>query len=83
MEALVVVAIIAITAALAAPAMSRAYADRRANEATHGLVRLTARARSTALTYGRAVVLSYAETTTLEIYGRRFEHTDENQLVRA
>jgi hypothetical protein len=27
--------------------------------------------------------ISYAETTTLEIYGRRFEHTDENELRRA
>ncbi len=26
--------------------------------------------------------LSYAETTRLEIYGRHFEHTDENELVR-
>lgn len=25
-------------------------------------------------------ILSYAETTSLEIYGRSFEHTDENQL---
>ena len=25
-------------------------------------------------------VLSYSETTSLEIYGRSFEHTDENQL---
>jgi tRNA nucleotidyltransferase (CCA-adding enzyme) len=27
--------------------------------------------------------LAYAETTSLEIYGRRFEHTDENVLVRS
>jgi hypothetical protein len=27
--------------------------------------------------------LSYTEATTLEIYGRRFEHTDVNELVRA
>jgi len=27
--------------------------------------------------------LSYAETTTLEIYGRTFAHTDENELTRA
>jgi hypothetical protein len=26
--------------------------------------------------------LSYAETTSLEIYGRAFEHTDENELTR-
>ena len=27
--------------------------------------------------------LSYAETTSLEIYGRRFEHTDRSELVRS
>ena len=27
--------------------------------------------------------LSYSETTTLDIYGRIFEHTDKNELVRA
>ena len=27
--------------------------------------------------------LSYHETTSLEIYGRKFEHTDENELVRS
>ncbi len=27
--------------------------------------------------------LSYAETTSLEIYGRKFEHTDENELTRS
>ena len=27
--------------------------------------------------------LSYAETTSLEIYGRSFEHTDENELARS
>ncbi len=27
--------------------------------------------------------LSYFETTSLEIYGRAFEHTDENELTRA
>ena len=26
--------------------------------------------------------LSYSETTVLEIYNRRFEHTDENTLIR-
>jgi len=26
--------------------------------------------------------LKYAETTSLEIYGRSFEHTDENELTR-
>ena len=27
-------------------------------------------------------ILSYSETTSLEIYGRPFEHADENQLSR-
>jgi hypothetical protein len=27
-------------------------------------------------------VLSYSETTTLEIYGKCFEHTDQNELIR-
>ena len=27
--------------------------------------------------------LKYAETTVLQIYGRHFEHTDENELVRS
>ncbi len=27
--------------------------------------------------------LSYDETTVLEIYGRRFDHTDANELTRA
>ena len=26
--------------------------------------------------------LSYSETTTLEIYGKVFEHTDQNELLR-
>jgi hypothetical protein len=26
--------------------------------------------------------LSYAETTVLEIYGKKFDHTDENELTR-
>ena len=26
--------------------------------------------------------LTYAETTVLDIYGRKFDHTDENVLVR-
>lgn len=27
--------------------------------------------------------LSYAETTVVDIYGKRFDHTDENELLRA
>ncbi len=30
----------------------------------------------------RADRLAYRETTVLDIYGRRFDHTDENELVR-
>ena len=58
-----VVAIIAITAALAAPALSRSMADRRASEATHALVRIGAQARSEAMLHGRAVVLRYYESS--------------------
>src|SRR5690606_31833563 len=59
MEAMVVVAIIGLSAAIAAPAISNAMANRRANEAQHALVRLGARARSEAMAYGRAHVLVY------------------------
>jgi prepilin-type N-terminal cleavage/methylation domain-containing protein len=62
LEAMVVVAIIAISAALAAPALSEAMAQRRAGEATHELVRIGARARSEAVAYGRAHLLQYADT---------------------
>lgn len=61
LEALVVIAIIGIGAALAAPALSIAMADRRASEATHRLVRIGARARSEAMAYGRAHLLRYAQ----------------------
>ncbi|MCZ7681211.1 MAG: prepilin-type N-terminal cleavage/methylation domain-containing protein [Sandaracinaceae bacterium] len=63
LEALVVVAIIGITAALAAPALSEAMADRRAGEAMHGLVRIGARARSEAMATGRAHVLVYTDAS--------------------
>ncbi|GAB4137761.1 MAG: hypothetical protein Fur0037_03060 [Planctomycetota bacterium] len=42
-------------------------------------------ARTTAFSHRITVSrgkLSYKETTTLEIYGKVFEHTDENELVR-
>lgn len=64
MEAMVVVAIVAITAALAAPGLSRTMADRRAGEATHSMVRIGARARGEALAYGRAIALVYSEDST-------------------
>jgi len=59
LEALVVVSIIAITAALAAPALSRSMAVRRANESTHDVVRMGALARSEAMMYGRAHLLLF------------------------
>lgn len=40
-------------------------------------------ARTTAFRHELSVadgILSYSETTSLEIYGHSFEHTDENQL---
>lgn len=43
-------------------------------------------ARTTAFTHKIKVdgdTLSYAETTELDIYGREFDHTDENTLQRA
>lgn len=64
MEALVVVAIIGVTAALAAPALSDSMANRRTTEATHALVRVGARARSEAMAYGRAHVLVFSQTST-------------------
>ncbi len=42
-------------------------------------------ARTTAFSHAITIdggTLSYAETTELEIYGRQFSHTDENQLQR-
>lgn len=63
LEALVVVAIIGISAAIAAPALTEAMADRRAGEAMHGLVRIGARARSEAMATGRAHVLVYTDAS--------------------
>ncbi|MEQ9081721.1 MAG: prepilin-type N-terminal cleavage/methylation domain-containing protein [Sandaracinaceae bacterium] len=62
-EALIVVAIIAVTAALAAPGLSRAMAIRRASETSHDIVRMGALARSEAMMYGRAHLLIYTENT--------------------
>lgn len=63
MELMVVVSVIAITAALAAPALSLAMAQRRAREATHSLVRIGARARAEAMAYGRAHLLVYTDAS--------------------
>lgn len=63
MEAMVVVAIIGISAALAAPAIGEAVSERRTNEATHAVVRIGARARAEAMAYGRAHVLVYTDAS--------------------
>ena len=57
------VAIIGISAAIAAPAMMESMAVRRSSEASHTLVRIGARARTEAVAYGRAYVLRFAETS--------------------
>lgn len=62
MEMLIVVAIIAITAALAAPAMHASIMERKNNEAALDLVRLARRGRAEALSYGRAFVLRFDGT---------------------
>jgi prepilin-type N-terminal cleavage/methylation domain-containing protein len=60
MEALVVVAIIALSAAIAAPSVIEAMADREANEAAQDLVRIGVHGQTAAMAYGRAHVLRYA-----------------------
>ncbi|MBX3269719.1 MAG: prepilin-type N-terminal cleavage/methylation domain-containing protein [Sandaracinaceae bacterium] len=60
-EALAVVAVIAIGTALAAPAAMSAMANRRATEAAHAVVRIGARGRSEAIGYGRAHVMTFTE----------------------
>lgn len=64
LEMLTVVAIIGISAAVAAPALMESMADRRASEASHSLVRIGARARTEALAFGRAHVLVYSDAST-------------------
>lgn len=86
MEMLTVIAIIAITVGLAAPAMMNAGANRRANEAQHAVVRIGARARSEAIAYGRAHVLSFRTTSsgrggtfgTLELWRGRVDRCASN-----
>ena len=62
LETMIVVAIIGISAAIAAPAIGEAMANRRAGQAAHSLIRLGARARSEAIGYGRAHVLIFSDT---------------------
>ncbi|MFO0683926.1 MAG: prepilin-type N-terminal cleavage/methylation domain-containing protein [Sandaracinus sp.] len=62
LELMIVVTIIAISAALAAPAIGRAMAISRADRATHDLLRIVRNARSLSLTYGRAYLLRFNST---------------------
>lgn len=62
-ELMVVVAIISVTAALAAPSIGAAFADRRSSEAALDLVRVTRRARTEANAYGRAYMMRITPDT--------------------
>jgi len=57
MELMIVVFLIAVVAALAAPSIQRAQADRRTNQSALELVRLFRHARGDAAGYGRAYVV--------------------------
>ena len=57
LELMIVVAIIGITAAIAAPTIGRALASSRADRATHDIVRIGRRARGEAVAYGRAYLM--------------------------
>lgn len=59
LEMLIVVSIIGISAALAAPAIQGAMMERRNNEAALELVRMVRRARSSAMASGRSHVLRF------------------------
>jgi len=63
MEMMIVVAIILITAGLAAPAIGAAMGERRATEAQIGFVRIGALGRSEAMSYGRAHLLRYSDAS--------------------
>lgn len=56
---MVIVVIIMITAALAAPGMMRAFAVNRAQRATNDVARIGREARSDSIAYGRAYMLRY------------------------
>lgn len=85
-EMLAVVALIAIASAFAAPALMNAMANRRATEATHAVVRIGARARSEAVAYGRAHVLTFRTASsgaggnygTLELWRGRTDRCTAN-----
>ena len=85
LEAMVMVAIVGISAALAAPAMMNAIANRRAGEGVHAVVRIGARARSEAIGYGRAHVLTFSDSSTgagdmgtLELWRGTFDRCSAN-----
>lgn len=59
MELLIIVAIIGITSALAAPAVHQSIMERKNNAAALDVVRLARRGRAEALSYGRAYVLQF------------------------
>lgn len=63
---MIVVVIIAVTAALAMPTVVQTFADKRTNEAAIEIARLGRRARSESVAYGRAHVLRY---TTFSVPG--------------
>jgi prepilin-type N-terminal cleavage/methylation domain-containing protein len=64
LELMIVVAIIGITAAIAAPAIGRAIASSRADRAVHDIIRIGRRGRSESIAYGRAYLLRVTTTGT-------------------
>lgn len=58
-----VVAVIAVTAGLAAPTMYNAFAERRTASAPIDFVRMVRRARSEAMAYGRAHLIRFDATS--------------------
>ncbi len=62
LELMIVVAIIGIVTALAAPAITRAMAISRADRANHDIVRLMRFARSQSIAYGRAYLIRMSTT---------------------
>ena len=63
LELMVIVVLIMITAALAAPGLMRAMAVNRAQRATHDAARLARQARSDSISYGRAYLMILAPGT--------------------
>jgi prepilin-type N-terminal cleavage/methylation domain-containing protein len=63
LELMIVVAIIGITAALAAPGIVRAMAISRADRANHDVLRIVRYARSQAMAFGRSYMIHYDNGT--------------------